>query len=40
VLGVTATGSDLAAAISTAYSAVAKIDFDGLQFRKDIGRTM
>jgi phosphoribosylamine--glycine ligase len=40
VLAVTATGSDLAAAISTAYSAVAKIDFDGLQFRKDIGRTM
>ncbi len=38
VLGVTASGPDLAEAISRAYGAVAKIRFDGMQFRTDIGR--
>ncbi|MBK7393152.1 MAG: phosphoribosylamine--glycine ligase [Chloracidobacterium sp.] len=38
VLGVTATGDDLSAALSTAYSAVAKISFEGMQFRRDIGK--
>ncbi len=38
VLGVTATGDDLAEALSTAYSAVTKISFDGMQYRRDIGK--
>jgi phosphoribosylamine--glycine ligase len=37
VLGVTATGKDLAAARSFAYSAAARISFEGLQKRNDIG---
>jgi phosphoribosylamine--glycine ligase len=37
VLGVTATGKDLAAARSLAYSAAARISFEGLQKRNDIG---
>ncbi len=37
VLGVTAAGPDLAAAISGAYRAVEKISFDGVQYRSDIG---
>ncbi|MEP6944644.1 MAG: phosphoribosylamine--glycine ligase [Acidobacteriota bacterium] len=37
VVGVTASGNDLAAAVATAYSAVEKISFDGMQYRKDIG---
>ena len=37
VLGVTATGSDTPSAISTAYEAVAKIKWDGIHYRKDIG---
>jgi phosphoribosylamine--glycine ligase len=37
VLGVTATGKDLAAARSLAYSAAARISFGGLQKRNDIG---
>ncbi|MBU0678757.1 MAG: phosphoribosylamine--glycine ligase [Verrucomicrobia bacterium] len=37
VLGVTATGSDLAQAIDTAYKAVSIIQFDGAHYRKDIG---
>ncbi len=37
VLGVTATGDDLAAALATAYAAVGKISFDGMQYRRDIG---
>jgi len=37
VLGVTALGPDLAAAQAAAYAAVAKIRFDGAQFRRDIG---
>ncbi len=36
VLGVTALGRDLAAAQAAAYAAVAKIRFDGAQFRRDI----
>jgi len=38
VLGVTALGNDLEAALDTAYTAVEKISFDGAQYRKDIGR--
>jgi phosphoribosylamine--glycine ligase len=38
VLGVTALGSDLAAAVQEAYRGVAAIDWDGMQFRRDIGR--
>ena len=37
VLGVTALGRDLASAQAAAYAAVAKIRFDGAQFRRDIG---
>jgi phosphoribosylamine--glycine ligase len=38
VLGVTASGATLAAAIDNAYAGVDKIDFAGKQFRTDIGR--
>jgi len=38
VLGVTASGSDLASAIAGAYAAVEKIHFDGMHYRRDIGR--
>ena len=38
VLTVVATGSDYSAAIGRAYQAVALISFDGMQFRRDIGR--
>ncbi len=38
VLGVTAGGDDLAAAIGRAYKAVEAIRFEGAQFRRDIGR--
>ena len=38
VLGVTARGPDLATATSRAYEAAGKIRFEGMQFRKDIGR--
>ncbi|HLK65533.1 MAG TPA: phosphoribosylamine--glycine ligase [Bryobacteraceae bacterium] len=37
VLGVTASGQDLGAAIKRAYAGVAKIRFEGMHFRKDIG---
>lgn len=37
VLGVTAAGKDILAAIKSAYSAVEKIGFEGMQYRKDIG---
>jgi phosphoribosylamine---glycine ligase len=37
VLGVTATGPDTTTAISNAYEAVAKIKWDGIHYRKDIG---
>lgn len=37
VLGVTTTAPTLPQAISSAYSAVAQIDFRGMQYRRDIG---
>jgi phosphoribosylamine--glycine ligase len=38
VLGVTASGADLAAAIVAAYAGVSKIQFEGMHKRTDIGR--
>jgi len=38
VLGVTATGPDILTAVKSAYEAVDKINFDGMQYRRDIGR--
>jgi len=38
VLGVTATGADLPAAIAAAYDAARRIHFDGMHYRRDIGR--
>lgn len=38
VLGVTAIGTDYEDAIRKAYDAVEKISFEGMQYRKDIGR--
>jgi phosphoribosylamine---glycine ligase len=40
VLGVTATGNDLNAALSRAYSAISDISWPGMQYRKDIGRSI
>jgi phosphoribosylamine---glycine ligase len=37
VLGVTASGADLAASVEAAYARVEKIRFDGMHYRKDIG---
>jgi phosphoribosylamine--glycine ligase len=37
VLGVTAAGASLPAALETAYRAVSRIQFDGMHYRKDIG---
>jgi phosphoribosylamine---glycine ligase len=37
VMGVTAIGEDLPAAIDRAYAAVAKIQFEGMHYRRDIG---
>lgn len=37
VLGVTAQGADLQASIDAAYAAVARVHFDGMHYRKDIG---
>ena len=37
VLGVTAVGEDLPAAIERAYAAVGKIHFEGMHYRRDIG---
>jgi phosphoribosylamine---glycine ligase len=37
VLGVTASGSSLNAALSIAYKACSKVQFDGMHYRKDIG---
>lgn len=37
VLGVTAVGKDISSAIQSAYSAVEKISFEGMHYRKDIG---
>jgi phosphoribosylamine--glycine ligase len=38
VLGVTASGPDLAQAIARAYTAAEHITFDGMHYRRDIGR--
>jgi phosphoribosylamine--glycine ligase len=38
VLGVTATADDLATAVARAYAAVGDIHFEGMHFRRDIGR--
>jgi phosphoribosylamine--glycine ligase len=38
VLGVTALGDDLSLAMKNAYSVVEKINWDGVYYRKDIGR--
>ncbi len=38
VLGVTATGKDINAAIAAAYHAVAKISWPGMHYRRDIGQ--
>ena len=38
VLGVTASGDDLAGAIDRAYAAVREIHFEGMHYRSDIGR--
>jgi phosphoribosylamine--glycine ligase len=38
VLGVTATGDSLSVALQKAYQAAAKIHFDGMHYRKDIGQ--
>jgi phosphoribosylamine--glycine ligase len=39
VLGVTATGNDLPSALTRAYNAVSEINWPGMQFRKDIGKS-
>jgi len=38
VLGVTAVAGDLATAIARAYGAVGAIRFEGMHYRRDIGR--
>ncbi|MCW5979250.1 MAG: phosphoribosylamine--glycine ligase [Bryobacteraceae bacterium] len=38
VLGVTASGPDLPSAIANTYAAVEKIHFEGMHYRRDIGR--
>ena len=38
VLGVCTTGNTLEESLSSAYSAVHEVSFDGMQYRKDIGR--
>jgi len=38
VLGVTTTGSSLEAALQKAYQAAGMIQFDGMHYRRDIGR--
>jgi phosphoribosylamine--glycine ligase len=38
VLGVTASGQKLDAAVQRAYDAAEKIHFDGMQYRRDIGQ--
>jgi phosphoribosylamine--glycine ligase len=37
VLGITALGQNLDAAVQRAYDAADKIHFDGMQYRRDIG---
>lgn len=39
VLGVTATGENLDLALARCYDAVREINWDGMQYRRDIGRT-
>jgi phosphoribosylamine---glycine ligase len=39
VLNITAVGADLSAALATAYHGVNAVCFDGMQFRRDIGKT-
>jgi len=39
VLGVTATGENLDSALGRCYGAIAEIRWDGMQYRRDIGRT-
>ncbi len=38
VLGVTALGANLDTAVQRAYEAVAKVSFEGMHYRKDIGQ--
>lgn len=38
VLAVSAWGPDLSTAADRAYAAVSRIHFEGMQFRRDIGR--
>lgn len=38
VLGVSAIGTSLEEALKTAYQAISKISFEGMQYRKDIGK--
>lgn len=38
VLGISAQGTDLADALDKAYEAIAVVDFDGKQYRRDIGQ--
>ena len=38
VLGVTASGPELGSAIQAAYAGVEKIHFDGMHYRRDIGK--
>src|SRR4030095_7868302 len=38
VLGITSTGSTLAVALDTCYKALQKIPWNGMQYRRDIGR--
>jgi len=38
VLGITASGPSLPTAIANAYAGVEKIHFDGMHYRRDIGR--
>jgi len=37
-LGITAAGADLNSALTRCYAALDKIHWDGMQFRRDIGR--
>jgi phosphoribosylamine--glycine ligase len=38
VLGVTALGANLDAAVQRTYEAVKKLSFEGMHYRKDIGQ--
>ena len=38
VLGVSATGNNLEDALAKAYKAIEKINFEGMYYRKDIGK--